>query len=117
MPQADRAKAPSSGRRNRRNWRRIVMEHPLACFAHGNRRLWNPSQRPMLFPIAIGTRGFAMGLISEFKTFINRGNVIDLAVGVIIGGAFATITKSVTDDLIMPENGRESCRERVCQTV
>ncbi|KFG90547.1 Large-conductance mechanosensitive channel [Sphingobium herbicidovorans NBRC 16415] len=43
-----------------------------------------------------------MGLISEFKTFINRGNVIDLAVGVIIGGAFATITKSVTDDLIMP---------------
>lgn len=46
-----------------------------------------------------------MGLISEFKTFINRGNVIDLAVGVIIGGAFATITKSVTDDLIMPVVG------------
>lgn len=43
-----------------------------------------------------------MGLISEFKTFINRGNVMDLAVGVIIGGAFATITKSLTDDLIMP---------------
>lgn len=43
-----------------------------------------------------------MGIISEFKTFINRGNVIDLAVGVIIGGAFATITKSLTDDLIMP---------------
>src|SRR3546814_9152020 len=59
----------------------------------------------MLFPIAIGTRGFAMGLISEFKTFINRGNVIDLAVGVIIGGAFATITKSLTDDLIMPVVG------------
>ena len=46
-----------------------------------------------------------MGLISEFKTFINRGNVIDLAVGVIIGGAFATITKSLTDDLIMPVVG------------
>lgn len=46
-----------------------------------------------------------MGLISEFKTFINRGNVIDLAVGVIIGGAFATITKSITDDLIMPVVG------------
>lgn len=46
-----------------------------------------------------------MGLISEFKTFINRGNVIDLAVGVIIGGAFATITKSLTDDLIMPVIG------------
>lgn len=46
-----------------------------------------------------------MGLISEFKTFINRGNVIDLAVGVIIGGAFATITKSITDDLVMPVVG------------
>lgn len=43
-----------------------------------------------------------MGLISEFKAFINRGNVMDLAVGVIIGGAFATITKSLTDDLVMP---------------
>jgi large conductance mechanosensitive channel len=46
-----------------------------------------------------------MGLISEFKTFINRGSVMDLAVGVIIGGAFATITKSLTDDLIMPVVG------------
>ncbi|WHO39999.1 large conductance mechanosensitive channel protein MscL [Sphingobium sp. AP49] len=46
-----------------------------------------------------------MGLITEFKTFINRGNVMDLAVGVIIGGAFATITKSLTDDLIMPVIG------------
>ncbi|AMK22127.1 MULTISPECIES: large conductance mechanosensitive channel protein MscL [unclassified Sphingobium] len=46
-----------------------------------------------------------MGLISEFKTFIARGNVMDLAVGVIIGGAFATITKSLTDDLIMPVVG------------
>ena len=46
-----------------------------------------------------------MGLISEFKTFIGRGSVIDLAVGVIIGGAFATITKSLTDDLIMPVVG------------
>jgi large conductance mechanosensitive channel len=46
-----------------------------------------------------------MGLISEFKAFVNRGSVIDLAVGVIIGGAFATITKSLTDDLIMPVVG------------
>lgn len=38
----------------------------------------------------------------EFRTFIARGNVIDLAVGVIIGAAFGTITKSLTDDLIMP---------------
>ncbi|SCW52607.1 large conductance mechanosensitive channel [Sphingobium faniae] len=46
-----------------------------------------------------------MGLLSEFKAFINRGNVMDLAIGVIIGGAFATITKSLTDDLIMPVIG------------
>ena len=47
-----------------------------------------------------------MSLIQEFKTFINRGNVIDLAVGVIIGGAFGGITKSIIDDLIMPPVGR-----------
>lgn len=46
-----------------------------------------------------------MGLASEFKAFIARGNVMDLAIGVIIGGAFATITKSLTDDLIMPVVG------------
>ena len=39
---------------------------------------------------------------NEFRTFIARGNVIDLAVGVIIGAAFGTITKSLTDDIIMP---------------
>lgn len=38
----------------------------------------------------------------EFKEFALRGNVIDLAVGVIIGGAFQTIVKSLVDDLIMP---------------
>lgn len=40
--------------------------------------------------------------LNEFKTFALRGNVIDLAVGVIIGGAFQTIIKSLVDDLIMP---------------
>lgn len=41
-------------------------------------------------------------MLKEFKAFIARGNVLDLAVGVIIGGAFGTIVKSLTDDLIMP---------------
>jgi large conductance mechanosensitive channel len=41
-------------------------------------------------------------MLSEFKTFVMRGNVLDLAVGVIIGAAFGTIVKSLTDDLIMP---------------
>lgn len=43
-----------------------------------------------------------MSISSEFKEFIAGGNVMDLAVGVIIGGAFGTITKSLTDDIIMP---------------
>ena len=41
-------------------------------------------------------------MLSEFKAFIARGNVLDLAVGVIIGGAFGTIVSSLTDDVIMP---------------
>ena len=44
-------------------------------------------------------------MLSEFKTFIARGNVLDLAVGVIIGAAFGTIVKSFTDDIIMPVIG------------
>lgn len=40
--------------------------------------------------------------MGEFKAFILRGNVLDLAVAVIIGAAFATIVASLTDDLIMP---------------
>jgi len=43
-----------------------------------------------------------MSILSEFKEFVARGNVMDLAVGVIIGGAFATITTSLTQDIIMP---------------
>ncbi|MEM1317511.1 MAG: large conductance mechanosensitive channel protein MscL [Pseudomonadota bacterium] len=41
-------------------------------------------------------------MLSEFKEFIAKGNVMDLAVGVIIGGAFALITASMVDDIIMP---------------
>jgi large conductance mechanosensitive channel len=41
-------------------------------------------------------------MLSEFKAFIARGNVLDLAVAVIIGGAFALITTSLTGDIIMP---------------
>ncbi len=45
------------------------------------------------------------GLIAEFKEFIMRGNVMDLAVGVIIGGAFQKIITSLVDDIIMPVIG------------
>ncbi|WP_059415967.1 large conductance mechanosensitive channel protein MscL [Cupriavidus basilensis] len=47
-----------------------------------------------------------MGMMSEFKTFAMRGNVVDLAVGVIIGAAFGKIVDSVVNDLIMPVVGR-----------
>jgi len=43
-----------------------------------------------------------MQLVKEFKDFIARGNVLDLAVGVIIGGAFGKIVDSIVKDLIMP---------------
>ncbi len=43
-----------------------------------------------------------MSLLQEFKKFIVRGNVMDLAVGVIVGGAFSTIVNSVVRDLVMP---------------
>ena len=43
--------------------------------------------------------------MSEFKTFAMRGNVIDLAVGVVIGGAFGKITTSIVNDIIMPVIG------------
>jgi large conductance mechanosensitive channel len=42
------------------------------------------------------------GIVSEFKEFVMRGNVLDLAVGVIIGGAFQAIVSSLVDDVIMP---------------
>jgi len=46
-----------------------------------------------------------MGMIAEFKEFAMRGNVIDLAVGVVIGGAFGKIVSSLVDKVIMPPIG------------
>ncbi|MCS7079120.1 MAG: large-conductance mechanosensitive channel protein MscL [Chloracidobacterium sp.] len=46
-----------------------------------------------------------MGVFQEFKEFISRGNVIDLAVGVVIGGAFNKIVSSFVEDIIMPPVG------------
>jgi len=44
-------------------------------------------------------------MFKEFKAFALRGNVLDLAVGIIIGGAFGTIVKSLVDDVLMPPIG------------
>ncbi len=46
-----------------------------------------------------------MAIMEEFKKFAMRGNVVDMAVGIIIGGAFGTIVKSLVDDVIMPPIG------------
>jgi large conductance mechanosensitive channel len=46
-----------------------------------------------------------MGMFKEFREFAVRGNVVDMAVGIIIGAAFGGIVKSVVDDLIMPPLG------------
>ena len=45
------------------------------------------------------------GIIAEFKEFISRGNVIDLAVGVVMGSAFTAIVTSLVNDIIMPAIG------------
>lgn len=47
-----------------------------------------------------------MGMLQEFKEFAVKGNAVDLAVGVIIGGAFGKIVDSIVGDLVMPVIGR-----------
>ena len=49
-----------------------------------------------------------MGMISEFKDFAMGGNMLDMAVGIIMGGAFGTVIKSLIDDVIMPVVGHFS---------
>lgn len=46
-----------------------------------------------------------MGMLKEFKEFAVKGNVMDMAIGIVIGGAFTPIVKSMVDDIIMPPIG------------
>lgn len=46
-----------------------------------------------------------MGMVSEFKDFAMRGNVVDMAVGIVIGGAFGKIVSSFVSDVLMPPLG------------
>ena len=55
------------------------------------------------FPLIVRER--RMQVFKEFKEFAMRGNVVDMAVGIIIGAAFGTIVKSLVDDVIMPPIG------------
>lgn len=50
----------------------------------------------------MSTKEKTKGFLAEFKAFAMRGNVIDMAVGVVIGGAFGKITTSIVNDIIMP---------------
>jgi large conductance mechanosensitive channel len=52
--------------------------------------------------LALGATKKASSLLDEFKKFAFKGNVVDLAIGVIIGAAFGAIVKSLVDDVIMP---------------
>lgn len=58
-----------------------------------------------------------MGFISEFKTFAMRGNVVDLAVGVVIGGAFGAIVTAVVDKVLMPIVGALTGSNFAAKTV
>ena len=49
-----------------------------------------------------------MGMISEFKEFAMKGSMLDMAVGIIMGGAFGTVIKSLIDDVLMPVIGHFS---------
>ena len=50
----------------------------------------------------VGKKVLKNSIVDEFRTFISRGNVLDLAVGVIIGGAFQNLVTSLTDNIISP---------------
>lgn len=56
-------------------------------------------------PLELFLRKVCMSIVSEFKTFVQRGNVIDLAVGVIMGAAFGKIVSSLVADILMPPIG------------
>jgi large conductance mechanosensitive channel len=55
--------------------------------------------------VRVGRKEDLMGILEEFKKFAMRGNVVDMAVGIIIGGAFGKIVSSLVADVIMPPIG------------
>jgi large conductance mechanosensitive channel len=57
---------------------------------------------PVYESIASGTKNRVVSMFDEFKKFAFKGNVVDLAIGIIIGAAFSAIVKSLVDDIIMP---------------
>jgi large conductance mechanosensitive channel len=68
-------------------------------------KAWH-SKIAWLFFIIFGLGVTAMGMLQEFKAFAMKGNVVDMAVGVVIGGAFGKIVSSLVSDIIMPVVGK-----------
>jgi large conductance mechanosensitive channel len=89
----------------------IVTERELlfqAASPTARRPRWLKSLAALIIPLQVHPptqKEHAMGMMQEFKEFAVKGNVIDLAVGVIIGAAFGKIVDSVVGDLIMPVVG------------
>lgn len=64
-----------------------------------------PTPEVAATPVKLVKKVTDSAFIREFKEFINRGSVVDLAIGVAVGGAFTSIAKSLVDDIIMPVTG------------
>ena len=62
--------------------------------------------------VIIMTEDIMKKILQEFKEFISRGSVVDLAVGVIVGGAFSKIVTSLVNDILMPIIGLHSLGHR-----
>lgn len=73
---------------------------PSGCVGHASRRSVRADGRGLLF-----RRDTSMSMMSEFREFAVKGNVIDLAVGIVIGAAFGKIVNSLVNDVIMPPIG------------
>lgn len=67
--------------------------------------LWDPEHVPVAGTMNQRATVEEVPMIQEFKKFAVRGSVVDMAVGIIIGGAFATIAKSLVNDILMPPIG------------
>ncbi|KAI8819607.1 large-conductance mechanosensitive channel [Fimicolochytrium jonesii] len=95
---------------------------PLSTFLSPNEmpdsRPSTPSERRPLLPRAVDTaREVTRSNWDDFKEFINRGRVLDLAIGVVIGAAFSSIVSSVVDDLLSPILGLLAARplDQACE--
>ena len=125
-PKAAAGSRRGRGRRGTSAWARAARRRPLPAAASlPSRESREPDQsrswpcadakatapRPLRSPrkrVTIGDWSHRRGacvMINEFKQFIFRGNVLDLAVGIIIGAAFTAIVSSLVDDIIMPPIG------------